>query len=415
MTSVLQNCYIYSQKNATSNKGASLSARDVVKGAIGRALNNILSEGLVPWKLVTRHELDEFEPFGLGNQNYLTKLVITQTDVSNDTLIVGGNETYTLDLKTDGTATITANSVNGVLHALQSFVQLFYRHSSNSGSYTNMAPVSIRDSPVLQYRGLNLDVARNWYPIKDILRTVDALSWNKFNVLHLHMSDSQSWPMEVPSLPALAEKGSYYKGLTYSPADIEHIQTYALQRGVTVNIEFDMPGHTTSIASAYPNLIAAAYAKPWWRYCAEPPCGTLQLNNPEVDKFIDMLFEDVMPRLKPYTAYFHTGGDEVNANSYTLDPTLKTSDRQMIAKYIQKLVDRTHSHVRAAGLMPIVWEEMLLEWNVTMGDDVLVQAWGGLETVAKVVERGHKVLAGSSSYWVSSWNQIHGRLTCTHN
>lgn len=354
----------------------------------------------MPWKLVPRHELSDFEPSEKSNATFIRKLQITQTNASSDNLIVGGNETYSLNIKTDGTATISSSSVHGILHALQSFSQAFYRHSSNIGSYTNAAPIAISDSPVLAYRGLNLDVARNWYPVKAILRTIDALSWNKFNVLHLHMTDSQSWPIEVPSLPELAEEGSYYKGLTYTPEDIEHIHRYALQRGIAVNIEFDMPGHTTSIASAYPDLIAASHAKPWWKYCAEPPCGTLQLNNPDVDTFLDTLFEDVLPRLKPYTAYFHTGGDEVNANSYTLDPTLKTNDKQTIAKYIQKLVDRTHSHVRAAGLAPIVWEEMLLEWNITLGDDVLVQTWRGEESVAETVKRGHKSLAGSSNYWV---------------
>src|SRR4051812_27212750 len=101
----------------------------------------------------------------------------------------------------------------------------------------------------------------------DILRTIDALAWNKFNRIHIHMTDAQSWPMEIPALPELSQKGAYDKGLSYGPADIEKIQTWAVERGVEVIIEFDMPGHTTSIGLSHPELIAAFNAHPWNTYC----------------------------------------------------------------------------------------------------------------------------------------------------
>lgn len=118
----------------------------------------------------------------------------------------------------------------------------------------------------------------------NILRTIDALSWNKFNRLHskelrnahvldtqailttcffaVHMTDSQSWPLEIPAIPELAREGAYQKGLSYSPSDFEKIQKYGIERGVQVYIEFDMPGHTTAIALSHPELITAANAKP---------------------------------------------------------------------------------------------------------------------------------------------------------
>jgi hexosaminidase len=105
--------------------------------------------------------------------------------------------------------------------------------------------------------------------------------------------------------------------------------------------------------------------------------------------------------VQKYTAYFHTGGDEVNAQAYTLDPTVKSNDTKVIAGYIQKLVDRNHARVRAAGLAPIVWEEMLLNWNLTLGDDVVVQSWLSDDSVAAIVKQGHKALAGNYNFWVS--------------
>lgn len=394
------------QDQYNGSAGKSFSSESIVQGAISRALQTLFTQNLVPWKLVARNQLSKIEPAADSPKTYITSLDITQTGTDNSSTFkpLAGqvDESYTLNIGTDGTANITAVSSTGVLHALQTFIQLFYQHSTGAGMYTNQAPISITDAPKFSHRGLNMDVSRNFYPVTDIFRTIDALSWNKFNILHIHMTDSQSWPMDIPALPLLSQKGAYQSGLSYSPLDIQNIQTYAIERGVNVIIEFDMPGHTTAIGYAYPNLIAAFDAKPWDTYCAEPPCGTLQLNNPDVDTFLETLFSDVLPRVQPYTAYFHTGGDEVNAQAYTLDPTVKSNDPAVIGGYIQKLVDRNHAQVRAAGLAPIVWEEMLLDWNLTLGDDVVVQTWLSDASVAATVAKGHKALAGNYNYWVST-------------
>lgn len=206
--------------------------------------------------------------------------------------------------------------------------------------------------------------------------------------------------MDIPALPELSQKGAYSKGLSYSPSDITEIQIFALQRGVQVVIEFDMPGHTTAVGLAYPNLIAAFDAQPWSTYCAEPPCGSLKLNDPDVSKFLEKLLDDVLPRVKPYSSYFHTGGDEVNKNAYLLDPTVKSNDTAVLKPLIQKFVDRNHDQIRKAGLVPIVWEEMLLDWGLTLGDDVVVQSWLSDASVASITSKGHKALAGNYNFWV---------------
>ena len=238
------------------------------------------------------------------------------------------------------------------------------------------------------------------FQVKDILRTIDALAWNKFNIIHIHMTDSQSWPMDIPTLPELSQKGAYATGLSYTPSDITQIQTFAAERAIQIIIEIDMPGHSTAIGLSHPELIAALNAEPWSSYCAEPPCGSLQLNNPDVATFLESLFADVLPRLTEYSSYFHTGGDEVNMNTYLLDPTVKSNDKAVLQPLIQKFIDRNHNQVRTAGLTPIVWEEMLLDWNLTLGNDVIVQAWLSDASVASITSAGHKAIAGNYNYWV---------------
>ena len=374
----------------------------MVDAAIDRTKDRLFNEEFIPWKFHPRNS--NFEPSENTMKSYINKVALLQnaSDPVNIFKALDGelDESYSLAITVDSQATITSSTTIGILHALETLVQLFYQHSGG-GIYTTSAPVYIDDAPKFAHRGLNLDVSRNYYAPSDIMRTIDALAWNKFNRLHLHATDSQSWPLEIPALPELATNGAYKKGLSYSPDVLAGIQEYGAYRGVQVSIEIDMPGHTSSIGLAYPDLIAAFNVQPDWdTYSAEPPTGQLKLNSSSVYEFLDTLWSDLLPRLSPYTAYFHTGGDEVNANVYLLDEGVKSNDSTVIQPLLQKFVDFNHRRVRAAGLAPIVWEEQLLQWNLTLGSDVVVQTWLSDDSLARTVATGHKALFGNYNDWV---------------
>ncbi|CAD0083239.1 unnamed protein product [Aureobasidium vineae] len=377
-----------------------MSSQKVISTAIETATHTLFEQNFVPWKFHPRHS--NFEPAMNASCTYIRTVHLEQTDVdpANVTKPLAGDvdESYSLSIATDGQVTITAASSIGIAHGLTTFTQLFYKHSSGS-VYTPYTPVDITDAPMFQHRGLNMDVSRVWYSPADVIRMIDALAYNKFNRLHLHITDAQSWPLEIPALPMLAEKGSYREGLTYSPSTMAYIQDYGASRGVEVILEIDMPGHTSSIAYSYPELIAAFNEKDWSKYAAEPPSGTLKLNSTAVTNFLDTLFDDLLPRVLPYSSYFHTGGDEVNVNAYTLDDTVRSNDTAILQPLMQAFVDRAHAKVRAAGLTPIAWEEMLLTWNLTLGSDVVIQTWQSDEAVAETVSKGHKALVGNYNYW----------------
>jgi hexosaminidase len=391
----------------------SFDDQTVVQYAVKRMALIIFNENFIPWKLVPRNELGQYEPAPHDQKTYIKTIVMTQSgvDTASSFKPLAGqvDESYNLTVGADGTANIDAISHQGILRALETFTQLFYSQSQTKDVYSNLAPVQIIDKPMFPHRGLNLDVSRNYYPVADILRTIDALAYNKFNRLHIHMTDSQSWPLDIPALPELSQKGAYQTGLSYNPADFAEIQIYAVYRGVEVYIEMDMPGHTTAIGLAYPDLITAFDAQPWDTYCAEPPCGSLKLNSPAVSNFLETLFADVLPRVSPYSSYFHTGGDEVNAQAYTLDDTVMSNDTAVLQPLMQKFVDRNHAQVRAAGLAPVVWEEMALQWNLTLGSDVVVQTWISDSSLSEVTALGHKALFGNYNFWVSFSVSLYAR------
>lgn len=375
----------------------------VLETAIARVKESILTVQYTPWKLHPRGSL--FEPPTDASRTSIKSILIHQNTSAHSwqeaSLSDDVDESYTISLMENGDVTITTISHLGVLHALETLTQLFYKHSgSNAGIYTALAPVEIFDYPSFRHRGLNLDIARNIFAPADVHRTIDAMASNKFNRLHLHATDAQSWPLEIPSLPELAAKGAYHPDQIWTVQDLHDVQSHGLSRGVIVFLEIDMPGHTASIANAYPELITAANQQPHWEtYAAEPPSGELKLNSSAVFSFLDKLLSDLLHRTTPYSPYFHTGGDEVNSNAYLLDETVLSNNSAILQPLLQTFFSRVHDKVRAGGAIPIVWEEMLLDWNLTLGPDVLIQTWRSDEALLHTVQKGFKALAGNYNHW----------------
>jgi hexosaminidase len=229
------------------------------------------------------------------------------------------------------------------------------------------------------------------------------MAFNKFNRLHLHVTDAQSWPLEIESLPNLASKGAYAPELTYSSTVLKELQVSAADRGIELYLELDMPGHTASIGHAFPELIAAFNKQPdWGSWGASPPSGTLKLNSGKVNDFIDVLFHDLLPRIGKFNTHFHTGGDEVNLLAYSEDETVNSTKFQIIRPHLQDFIDRIHGKLRAAGITPIVWQEMALDWNLALDKRVIVQAWQDSSAVDLLTRSGHQVIVGTNDFWVGA-------------
>lgn len=83
-----------------------------------------------------------------------------------------------------------------------------------------------------------IDTSRHFLHVSTITHIIDSLSYDKFNVLHWHMVDAQSFPVACESNDCdLLSQGAYNPKLTYSIQDINDITMYAAQRGVRLVLE----------------------------------------------------------------------------------------------------------------------------------------------------------------------------------
>ena len=231
-----------------------------------------------------------------------------------------------------------------------------------------------------------------------MLRTIEAMDFNKFNKLHLHATDAQSWPLEIPALPELSRKGAYREDQVWTTKDLENVQRQGLYHGMEVYLEVDLPGHTASIYNSYPDLITA-YNEPWEQYAQEPPSGQMKLNHPDVPPFLSTLFQDLLPRTIPFSSHIHIGGDEINKEAYLLDPTVKSSSKAVLQPLLQRFMNHVLSLLEPHDLTPIVWEDMLLEWDLKLPSHTIIQTWRSAPSLAKVVEKGHRALFGPCNKW----------------
>ncbi len=156
-----------------------------------------------------------------------------------------------------------------------------------------------------------IDSSRHFLPVSAIKKTINALLFNKMNILHWHIIDQDSFPFQIPTLPELSQFGKI--GGTYSPQDVQQVINYAKLKGVRVIVQIDTPAHTHSWGRSEKyhenivrcNLVYTGQFDPTLE-------STYDLVN-QVMKYVNTTFAD---------SYVHFGGDETLAICWNLKPSI---------------------------------------------------------------------------------------------
>ncbi|MDX1640260.1 MAG: family 20 glycosylhydrolase, partial [Balneolaceae bacterium] len=218
-----------------------------------------------------------------GEADYLSQILEDEFNIEPSTEPLGGDwdgsgillnmdgtnfnqaEAYTLQIS-EHAVEISAGSNAGIFYGIQSLRSLLSNRNSDN---LELSEVEIEDYPGFGYRGMHLDVARNFQSKESVVRLLEIMGMYKLNKFHFHLTDDEGWRLAIEGLPELTEVGgrrghteteeeflfpSYGSGPDptpgssfgsgwYSRDEYIEILKFADERHIEVIPEIDVPGH----------------------------------------------------------------------------------------------------------------------------------------------------------------------------
>ena len=284
-------------------------------------------------------------------------------------------EHYALRVETDR-VTVSASSEKGVIQGL---TELFLRLERGE-----VPMCDIQDGPRYPHRGLSLDCVRHFFPMEEVEKILEQMALVKMNVLHFHLSDDQGWRIESLRFPELHRQSGDY----YTREELRRLVAFAKSRGIDIVPEIDLPGHTTAILAAYPELGCTGQ---------RPALATeggiyntiLCAGREEVFRFLEELLPEVM-ELFP-DERFHIGGDEAPKGQWSRCPHCRrrlealgeTDFEALQADFTRRVIRILEDH----GKRPICWNEAL---KGGLREGITVQYWteDGREQLTRHIRSG---------------------------
>ncbi|GAB1464435.1 family 20 glycosylhydrolase [Pedobacter sp.] len=328
-----------------------------------------------------------------------------------------GLEAYELHVAKNA-VTIKASHAAGAFYGVKSFTNLFPASAwKGKNKSILLKELTIKDQPRFGYRGLMLDVSRNFQSKQQVKKIIDLMATYKLNTLHFHLNDDEGWRLEIKSLPeltAVASKRahqftdqnlqpSYGSGPDtlnqagsgfYSEADFIEILKYATERHVEVIPEIETPGHARAAIKAmqyrYHKYMALGNKKAAEEFLLIDTNdlskhksvqgftdNVMNVALPSTYSFIAKVIDDVQRMYAKANAKLttiHVGGDEVPRGSWEKSPAVQ----QLVADNVIKSTNdlwlyyfRKVSEIfKAKNLTLAGWEEIAQQKALINGKTV---------------------------------------------
>ena len=271
--------------------------------------------------------------------------------------------------------------------------------------------VVVKDAPRFGYRGVMLDCARHYFPVKFVKQFIDLIAMHNMNVFHWHLTDDQGWRIEVKKYPGLAKIGSVREktvlghnsdvfddtpyGGYYTQEEAREIVKYAADRFITVIPEIDMPGHMIAALAAYPDMgcTGGPYkVSPIWGIMPDVLC----LGNEKTYQFCEDVLSEMMDIFP--SEYIHLGGDETPNVRWKECPKCKAlmaKENLTPGKLQGYFTNRIEKFVNSKGRRIIGWDEIL---DGDINQSATIMSWRGTAPGARGAKMGHDVIMSPSSH-----------------
>ncbi len=336
-----------------------------------------------------------------------------------------GKEGYTIVSSAKGVV-ITANSPAGLFYGGQTLLQLLPKEIESKTAVKikwTLPAVKITDYPRFAWRGLMLDVSRNFFTKSEVMQYIDQISRFKYNTLHLHLTDDNGWRIEIKSLPRLTEVGAWRvpraghfgersdpkpgekatQGGFYTQEDMKEIIKYAQERFVTIIPEIESPGHSLAAVASYPELsctnnpesrvnpgtpFSEWYGNGTFKMLVD---NTLNPSNDKVYEFLDKVFTE-LAAIFP-SPYIHVGGDECYKGYWLQDEGCQALMKKLNLRHVEDLqgyfMNRVEGILKAKGKRLLGWDE-ILEGGIS--PDATLMSWRSLKGGIEASQLGHDVI-----------------------
>ena len=303
--------------------------------------------------------------------------------------------------------TLSARTAAGALNGMQSLLQLILLQPIKG----EVPCVEINDHPRFGYRGVMLDVSRNFFPVSYIKHFLDLMALYKMNKFHWHLTDGPGWRLEIKKYPELTSKTAWRTHQTwkewwtsprhyltegdpnayggyYTQVEAREIVAYAKQRGITVIPEIEMPGHSDEVLAVFPNL--ACSGKPF-------VSGELCLGNDSTFIFLKNVLSEVISIFP--SEYIHVGGDEAGQAAWKECPKCqkrikdeKLKDESELQSYA---IRRIEQFLTSKKRKLLGWDEIL---EGGLAPAATVMSWRGEQGGITAANMGHDVVMTPGGY-----------------
>eukprot|EP01133_Synstelium_polycarpum_P004110 gene4110-4799_t len=355
-------------------------------------------------------------PYGRGGHVADNHLVLTVTVASdNEDLQLGVSENYTLSIDGSSNLAITADTVYGAMRALETFSQLI-TYSETADAYSiNFTPIMIEDFPRFAYRGVLLDLARHFIPTSFILHVLDSLSWSKMNVLHLHFTDGESFPIQSLTFPNLTADGAYNVRAIYTHEDLQEMVAYGKLLGINVIPEIDVPAHSLVWTNAFPDMATICP-----NHDSDTDNVPLSPASEQTLPVIDGIFNEMFGLFD--SLLFHTGGDEIVLDCWSEDPKVSawmTAHNFTTVQTEQYLQDHFTQTLAAANRTMVVWNDGFSN-GVKYDPSTIIEVWDSYTLMQDIVDAGYRAIDSFDYYlndmtptdqyyyeWIDTWQGMY--------
>ncbi|CAH8852943.1 unnamed protein product, partial [Trichobilharzia szidati] len=292
---------------------------------------------------------------------------------------------------------ISAPEVWGIIRGLETVLQHIYKDEWEG---RNIRIFTLDDSPRFSHRGLMIDTSKHFLTIGEIHKFIDAMAMVKMNVLHWHITDTESFPFVSSMYPELSNKGAYHpEAYVYQRNEIVDLLEYGRLRGIRIIPEFDTPAHTQSWGNGYPDVLTPCHTQD------DEGNQILGPVNPTNLTFIQNLYHEIR-RVFSADNHVHLGGNDVDFTCWQSNPDItkfmqeqgfNNDYTKLMNYYMTQLVEIVRAASLGSPVVPIVWQDVYQD-GFRSDKDIIFQVYKSDEwkkSVEEITRAGFKVLISS--------------------